>query len=487
MTMSKKDVPYLIAAIGLAVITAVAVGNLDNPVGLYGLAGLFGIIIIMAILLNPSLGANILVVSIFANISRQLSDRGLPGIIKPLVVVVFGAILIRNYYAGQIPVNRPRTSRIETFLIMFFFAVTATFLAAANKDRALEAILDFAKDIIIIYCILFALRRPEIWKQTIWVIILTTAVLCLMGAYQNITGNYSQDFFGFARVKVEPSGSRLGGPINEANMWGQVLVAIVPFVFFRIVHERRKLVKLFSAAILALILFEILNTFSRGAYLALSVAVVLMLFVFEKRFNPMIAFAGLGLIILLLPFLPATYLERFRTLTSLNPTTENGIYQDSSFVGRTSEIKSGMIMFAAHPLLGVGVGNYENNYQTYAQIVGLEFRSEERQAHSLYVEVLSETGIIGAVPFVGVIFSLLTGLYKIKKDLKNSPYDDDWSPHINAVLTSLIAYLIAALFLHGAYIRYYWILVAMGITAIQLTDELLAAANHPSKLRLSID
>jgi len=486
--MSKKDIPYLIAAIGLAVIAAVAVGNPDNPVGLYSLLGLIGIVVVMAILLNPGLGANVLVISVFANISSKLSDYGLPGIIKPLVVVVFCAIIIRNYFAGQIPVDRPKTSRIELFLIVYFLAVAASFLVAANKDRALESILDFAKDIVIIYCVLFALRRPEIWKQTIWVIIITTAILCLFGVYQNITGNYTQTFFGLADVKFDPDGSmRLGGPINEPNMWAQVLTAVVPLVIFRIIHERRKLTKLFSVLILVVILFNLLNTYSRGGYLALSVAVILTLFVFEKRFSPMIAFAVLGLIILLLPFLPASYRDRFSTLQSLNPTSESGIYQDSSFIGRTSETRAGLMMFATHPLLGVGVANYPNNYQKYAQLIGLEFRTEEREAHSLYIQVLSQTGIFGIVPFLGIIFSLLTGLSKIKKDLKNSPYDADWSPHINAIMVSLITYLFAAFFLHGAYIRYFWILVAMGMTAIQLMDELLIPYKQPFRQRLSFE
>lgn len=473
MNMSKKDIPYLIAAIGLAVVAALAVGNLDNAMGLYSLVGLFGSVAVMAILINPSLGANIIVISIFANVSANFTDQGLPGIIKPLVVVVFVAILIRNYFTGQIPVNRPKTSRIEAFLIIFFFAVTASYLVASNKNRALEGILDLVKDVIIIYCILFALRRPNLWRQTIWLIILITTILCLLGVYQSISGNYQQDFFGFARAKIEPNGFRNGGPIHEPNMWAQVLAAVVPLVIFRIIHEPRKVTKLLGAAMLIIILIDLLNTYSRGGYVALGVAVILTLFVFEKRFNPMVAFAVLGVIILLLPFLPASYLVRFNSLASLNPTTENGIYQDSSFVGRSSEVLSGLLMFAKHPILGIGVANYENNYQKYAQLIGLEFRNEERQAHSLYVEVLSETGIIGIISFLGIIASLFTGLSRAKKNLKNSPYDEYWSPHINAVMVSLITYLFAGIFLHGAFIRYFWILAAMGITAIQLTDELL--------------
>ena len=481
MSLSKKDIPYFAAAIFLAAVAAIAVGNPDSPVGLYTMLGLVGVVVVMAIIINPSLGAYILVVAVFTNISDNLTFQGYPSVIKPLVVVVFGAMLVRNFYVGQIPVDRPKTARIEIFLIIFFFAQAATFLVAADKDIALGNVFDFAKDIIIMYCILFALRQPFAWKVAIWMVILATGVMCLLGLYQTVTGNYQQEFIGLASVKMDTD-IRLAGPINEPNMWGQVLVAVAALILFRFLHERSQLVKLTSISLFLLVALEILNTYSRGAYLALSIVVILILFVFEKRFNPLVAFVIFGGIILLLPFLPADYINRFQTLTSLTSTSGNGIYQDDSFVGRTSEIRTGIAMFADHPLLGVGVGNYPINYQKYAQLIGLEFRSEAREAHSLYVEILAETGVIGIFSFFGFVFSLFSALLRARRDLINSPYSENWLPHINAFLVTLIGYLFAAIFLHGAYIRYFWVLSALAMTAIHLTDELLNRYKQSSQV-----
>lgn len=434
---------------------------------------------VMAIVIKPSLGASILIIAIFTNISSLLTNRGYPGLIKPLVVVVFAAIMVRNYYTGQAPKNRAKTARIEMFLIFYLVAVAISYLVASDKARALDAILDLVKDIGIIYAVLFALRKPSDWKQVIWVIILTTAIVSLFGVYQVFTGNYAQNFFGLAAHKVDGSNIRLGGPIREPNMWGQVVLAVIPLIIFRIIHEPRKITKLFGVGILGILLIELFNTYSRGAYLGLVVITLLIMFVFEKNFNFKLALVSLGAVLLIFSLLPSSYIERFASLASLSPATENGIYQDSSFRGRSSELLTGLSIVARNPILGVGAGNYPNNYQKYSQEIGIELRSEERDAHSLYLQIAAETGILGLFSFLGIVGSLLVGLSKAVKSIEHLPQYQTWFPWINALMVAILGYLVAAFFLHGAYIRYFWILISLAITAIQLTDELHKNAKYP--------
>jgi O-antigen ligase len=222
---------------------------------------------------------------------------------------------------------------------------------------------------------------------------------------------------------------------------------------------------------LGILLFEILNTYSRGAYLALGVIVFLALW--GQRHNPYFWFVGISTAVLALAIMPASYIERFRSLILLVPGTEGGIYQESSFRGRSSEMLTGLSMFAANPLLGVGAGNYPNNYQEYTQFVGLELRSGERDPHSLYVQILAETGIVGAIAFAGLSVFLLLSLHRSKQSIEHLPIYESWGPWISAIQLTVIGYLLISLFLHGAYLRYFWIFVALAISAIQLTDEAL--------------
>lgn len=464
----KKDYPYILLAGVMAALVATAVFNPADSAGTFALLGLIGIGIVMAIIITPSLGVNVLIIAIFSNISAYLTDNGYPSVIKPLVAIVFISILIRNYYIGQIPTHRPKTRRIEIFLLLYLGAVTASYITAKDKYLTMERIIDLVKDIVILYCILFCLRNLKEWKNTIQIIIAIMVGLCLLGAYQMISGDFEQNFFGLSYVNKD---DRLSGPIHEPNMWGQVIVLVLPFVIFGFLRSALY-GKIAYASILALFLFALLNTYSRGGYLAFFVIMVLIMFFFTK-INLFFIGTVFGGMILVLPFLPPAYIERFNTLSLITSNPQTGIYQEGSFRGRTSEVIAGWEMFKDHPILGIGAANYPSSYQKYAQIVGIETRTEEREAHSLYIEIMAETGLLGILTFSGFLIALFRALSNIKSSLRRSYDETEISTYISAVQVSLISYLFASLFLHGAFLRYFWILSALAIALIQILYELL--------------
>jgi O-antigen ligase len=482
MNVTKNDLFYILMSIVVASIGAIAVSNSNSRVGLYGLLGLVGLAVVMAIIIKPSLGANILVIAILTNISDLLTKQGYgdAGIIKPLVAIVAVALIVRYLYVGQVPVGHSKTARVEYFLLAYFMVVVASFMVASDKNSALAEILDMGKDIIIIYCIVFALRQPQAWKQTTWLLMITTTLLCSLSVYQLLTHNYDQTFFRLSDVQLDQAigasaTPRIAGPINAPNLWAQVLVAVSVLIIFRIVHEKSMLVKSIALLMLGIILYIVLNTYSRGAYLVLTINAVLLLFVFRKHYYPMILVAGLGIVILSLPFLPLTYRDRFTSLFVV--TNQNGIYQDTSLRGRSSELLTALAMFAEHPILGVGTENYRTNYQHYTQRIGLEFRTQARDPHSLYVQLLAETGLLGLLAFLGMVFFLFDALNQTCRDIERSQRLPDWLPWISAMRFALLSYLLTSLFLHNAYIRYFWILVALALAGIQITYHVLNNSN----------
>jgi hypothetical protein len=189
MALTKTDIFYLLLAIALPGAAGVALSHPDRMVGLLMVAGIAGLVMVMMIVIQPSLGANILIIAIFTNISSLLTDSGYPGVIKPLVVVVFAAIMVRNYYAGQLPTERNQTLRVEFFIIGYAITVVLSYLVADSKSRAMDNITDLAKDIAILYTILFALRNIRDWKRTIWAIIITASLLSILGLFQVASGN----------------------------------------------------------------------------------------------------------------------------------------------------------------------------------------------------------------------------------------------------------------------------------------------------------
>lgn len=477
----KSEALYLFIALLLAASAALAIGHPESRLGLFGALGIAGVAFALAIFVRPSLGANVLIVAVFTNISDELTELGYPSLIKPLVVLVAAAIFARYIYIERASSpDRFTTARVEAFLFFFFVVTLLTYVVAADKHRAQTAILDLGKDIVIIYCIVFALRDAETWKRSAWIVILITVFLCLLGLYQKLTGAYASDFFGMASVKMDKvfDGSttpRLGGPINAPNMWGQTVAAVLALVVFRLLYERSSARKFLLALAVLLLLYEILNTYSRGAYLAVLLVAGMTLYLVGRHVNRMTILLGLIGLVLLIALLPAEYTARFQSLSALAPSSEYGIYQDTSVRGRSSEMLTGLAMFAAHPFLGVGAGNYKNNYLTYSQQFGIELRYEERDPHSLYVQVLAETGLIGFIAFAGVLIALYIALGRARKQTADFPTLSEWLPWLSSLQVALSAYLLAATFLHGAYIRYFWILVALTLAAIRITHDLVEA------------
>lgn len=485
MNITKSDVFYILLSIAISAVGVVAVSNIRTPFGLYSLLGLLGVLLVFVIIIKPNFGANLLIFAIFINLSYVLGKNGFPGGIEPIVGMVGAALLVRHLYAGQTLTAHSRTLRIEFFLILYFVVVAASYLVASDKDRALDDIFNLAKDMVIIYCILFAIQQSTHWKQAVWVLILTAAVLCALSTYQFLTHNYQQTFFEFAsitmaRVDGQSLSARAGGPVNAPNIWAQILVAVSMLLIFRLLYEKSGLVKLALTVMLGMILYTVLNAYSRAAYVVLAIDVVLIMLVLKRHLNPLVAIGALGLMVIVYQLLPAGYQNRIATLSFF--TSETGIYEDSSFRGRSSEMLTGLRMFVEHPLLGVGTANYRPNYQQYTQLIGLEFRAEERDPHSLYVQILAETGILGALAFVGLILALLNGLNKACLAIEQAPHLAGWLPWMNSIRLAIISYLLTSFFMHNAYFRYFWILLALGLAGIQITYNLLNKTERGSAI-----
>jgi O-antigen ligase len=95
-----------------------------------------------------------------------------------------------------------------------------------------------------------------------------------------------------------------------------------------------------------------------------------------------------------LSILPAGYLARLGALGQVGE-IQAGV--DPSIRGRTAELTAAWEMFADHPLVGVGYGNYIVLYPEYARESGIDLRSTERNAHNLFLATAAETGIAGLI------------------------------------------------------------------------------------------
>ena len=166
---------------------------------------------------------------------------------------------------------------------------------------------------------------------------------------------------------------------------------------------------LFSAALIL--------TGTRGAWLAVGVTIAIYLFYFilTCRKSYIVTMLFLGLILLTvfgLSFVPAAQ-KRMASLTNPN---------EYSIVTRFAMWQSASRMWADHPVLGVGLSNYQRFYknQYYDPVPWERFGKNHdglthKHPHNIYLYLLAETGVAGFSVFLLLIGYVFRHFYAIAK------------------------------------------------------------------------
>jgi putative inorganic carbon (hco3(-)) transporter len=448
----------LAVAVGAALGFSLALG----PSQLVVLAAVAALALALLTIVRIEFGLLLLVFVSYVRFSDvMIIFHGFPSTAKPLVALLAGALLIRWLVYHEFP----KGWRLPLLLIGLYLGFSyLSLFYARNQATTLTAVADLLDDAIIAMLIVLLLQRKENISLVAWTLISVGAFLGTISVFQYITGAYGNNFWGFAQASLsniagETSGYRISGPFGDPNFYAQVMVVLVPIAFDRLVNARRLVLRMLSGYTLMVVVLTIIFTFSRGGFLALLVVSSITI----VRYRPSVetVLGSLVVIAALLAFLPANYTDRINTLGSFLPgAPATDPKKEVSFRGRLNEYAVGLLMFADNPVIGVGYKNYPSYYLEYSPRVGIDPRRQERAPHSLYIEILAEQGMIGMI-----IFSLVLG-YAFRAAIRSSRLfvvmnQPDYAGMASAIIVGMIGYLTFAVFIHGAFPRPFWVLVAI--------------------------
>lgn len=442
----------LLTAILVVLAGSYAIGA--TKYGIFVVVGLMAVVAGPIMVVRPEMAMYILVFSIYTNASDVVEVAfGIPSTNKLLVALTFVAVIGTR----AIIQKKPLVFGALDFSVMIYAAVAVVTLFASGKiGIAFDNLIDYIKDIAIIIILVQLVENELHFKRMIWVIIIGAFFLSSLTTIQVVTGDYDNEFFGFAKAPVHQvfedlDNNRPVGPLDDPNYYSQILLLVLPFAIYRGLTDPNPMLRTIGLGISATIMIAVVGTYSRAALVAM--AGVLGLIVLERRMN-IILVGGIVTILIgsIIPFLPKGYMERISTLGSVFNQSETR--NEASFTGRTSEAVVAIQMFLEHPILGIGYSSYEESYQEYSERLGLDSRVEARSAHSLYLEVMSETGLIGILSFGGMLatFYLVTqngvaGLRAVGRE--------DMIPWVRGVQFGFMSYLITSIFLHDDWVRYF--------------------------------
>ncbi len=406
------------------------------------------------------------------------TEYGLPSFFMLLAPALVAFALARWAFSGEPGGNVWKGAL--WWLVAWGAVIFASFLYATDTTRAAESLFDYFDALFIVLIATLFLRRREQLGPLVWALIAAGAFLALLTVHQTLTGNFGSTYGGFARGELrnlldETEGLRSAGPLSP-NYFALILVALVPLAADRVFHARARVARAAAFASLVPIVAAMGFTYSRGGFLTLAALALLMLLTVPRW--PRIALACAPLALIGIAFLPDTYVQRMGTFNQVWQGLRGHHVDDSAIRGRLSEVRSAAMMFGDHPLLGVGSGNYEIHYPQYARVIALDGRREERAAHSLYLEIAAENGLVGLAVLGGMLAFALTGIQHTRRTFAIAG-DTDHVHLATALGIAFIGFLIGSTFLHLAYPRFFWLFVGIAMALRGLSAPVSTVYSTP--------
>ena len=450
------------------------IGLLAGDSGLIIIAALLVGVAAVAIAVKPDRATLVVVAILYSNAAAiAVQKYDVPyfaGAAFPLLLVV--------PFAYHVVIRRQPiiiTAGLPWMLGYFIVVILGTaFGMAADPQRSMDAFSNFVVEGLLVYVVMTnVVRTFADLRLVVWVLLAVGCFLGVLSVHQQATNNFDSDYGGFSQVSnaalgtgdsVDTTGQpRLAGPIGEKNRYAQIMTVLIPLGLFRVWGERRRVLRVAAAVATTFIAFGAVLTFSRGAALGLAITIVLMAGLRYIKLSQLVAIAlGVALLFTVQP----TYLDRLMTIEAIagaTGTKGSADVEDPSFRKRANETISALLVFADHPVIGVGRGLFPVYYADYSDEVGITSDLNTRQAHNLYAGIAAETGLLGFIAFFGIFAATLVALARARRRCR--VLAPEYADMATAFILAVTAYLTTGFFLHLAYERYLWILLALAGSA----------------------
>jgi len=442
-----------------------------------------------SILLFPVIGTVIFFALAWANapvvLTRESGNAMLFGGLAASLLIIPAFIQIFVLKRGLV-LDRP-----FGLMVLFMGSLLLSAFTAYDSEIALAWVITYLTEGLVLYLLVVnAVRDLDVLRPVMWTLVIVGSVLCLLSIYQEVTRDYEMTFGGFAGRKLEVElrdeafGSaglvrtresvrpedRACGPVNDPNYFAQILLVVLPMAVVLTRFEKGRGARAAALAFAALLLSGVLLTYSRGGFLVLIILAVLLIHLRYLRLRH-IFLGAIPVIAIALAVAPG-YLQR---MDSIRGVSDMESVSDAAVRGRLTEMLAAWNVFLDHPVVGVGPGQYTPFYSLdYMDDPGVAFRQidKERPAHTLYFELAAETGIIGLLIFAGLVLTVLRRIRRVRRDFVHRP---DVVHLANGIGLGIVAYLGSSIFLSFAFMRYWWLLLALAGALVTATRKLGAS------------
>ncbi len=240
-----------------------------------------------------------------------------------------------------------------------------------------------------------------------------------------------------------------GGTIANSNDLAAHLLLVLPFVLFYVIRPGSNLaVRVVGVLAIAIGLYQVLHTGSRGALVALVVTTLFILITGTGRQRVAVAVLAPLTFVALFSLIPASTWKRLTSFSESSTASEEAL---ESGEARQYLFRQSLIYTAQRPLFGVGPGQFSSYEGGSMASQGL--RGNWHETHNTYTQVSSECGIPALIFYVLALGSTFGLLRKIRKSATVAG-QQEFVAAVFCITVGLIAYSTATVFVSFAY-RFY--------------------------------
>ncbi len=382
-----------------------------------------------------------------------------------LVLAVLFAVWLAHLVTGQQQefVTSPLALPIVIFLFLAFVSFVAGLAHASPTPNAVRRFAEIIMGIALFFVTVNCVRTRKELEQLVLVIILAGFGEALIGVVLYLLPraltvrllsalrvfNYPAGWGVLRFIRDDPSlPMRAIGTSVDPNILGGLLILVASLTVPQLFTRRPLLKRTLAAPMLAAMGLCLILTFSRGSMAGLGCALVLLAVIKYRRLLPVLAAAGL--LVLLLPQ-TREYVIHF---------TEGVQFQDLASQMRLGEYKDAFILISRYPWIGVG-------------FIGTPDIDIYLGVSSLYLLIAEEMGLVG----LGVFLVIMAIFFRYTwRSWKNMEHD----PRLEAILlglqTAVVGGLIGGILDHYLFsfphaVALFWLYIGLAVAAARLTEE----------------
>lgn len=312
-------------------------------------------------------------------------------------------------------------------MLWLFAAIILSRVAALYIPGVTDAAIEFLAIVVMYFLIANLVTTVRRLGIVINLLVILTIVLAAQGIVQYFTGT------GFGGQEAYQGRIRAVGIFSDPNDLGLALVMVLPFVFLKLMERSRPPEKLFASLGLAVLVYALYLTQSRGGLMAFGALVMIL---FGRSMGKVLGY-GIGGLAMLALFV-------------LGPRMSTISTEEASTYGRIEAWAIGIDLFEQYPLFGVGYGNFTEYH----------FRT----AHNSFVLCMAELGMFGFLAWTMLLYLSIKNTGHIANMLRRQK-EHRMAVYVDTVRYSLIAYCLGGYWLSRTYSELLFVMIGLA-TAI---------------------